>query len=54
MDIDLPQKIRSVQVQVPKEIREIEERLANQFSCPEYAHDIYEYLQVSGCAVSLN
>ncbi|KAK3092423.1 hypothetical protein FSP39_002660 [Pinctada imbricata] len=45
MDIDMQSQIRTVQTKIPPGMKEIENRLANVFSCPEYAHDIYQYLQ---------
>ncbi|XP_061197637.1 G2/mitotic-specific cyclin-B-like [Saccostrea echinata] len=48
MDIDFVdplEKIREVQVKIPKEIQEIQNKLEGPFNNPDYAEDIYEYLQ---------
>ncbi|XP_048752199.2 G2/mitotic-specific cyclin-B-like [Ostrea edulis] len=48
MDIDFVDplhKIREVQVKIPKEIQEIKNKLGGSFNSPDYAEDIYEYLQ---------
>lgn len=50
MDIDFVDplhKIREVQVKIPKEIQEIKNKLGGSFNSPDYAEDIYEYLQVT-------
>lgn len=49
MDIDFvdpQQKIREVLVKIPQEIQVIKEKLDRPFNNPEYAEEIYEYLQV--------